>query len=253
MVPVVPPRRKRRSFFGRLLVWLLLVGAGYVTFRFYGAAIWRYATRMVPALRRMEKEKPAPTPRPAPVPSATTSATVSAATPVPSAAAATDVQACVAPLFPANTFVSGQSDLSFVCSETEPANGAKSLRNQVVVGAGKDATSEAMKEWSTLGWYGMAVFAIARARCCKDAPPLSTPTVLKDCALDESLTRLGAATFETSNDASEKALYAYRGAVKCIVKNGAAQAFGQQGEPRGGELTTFKKTYERARRLIAQK
>jgi hypothetical protein len=158
------------------------------------------------------------------------------------------------PLFPDGTFDKGQVDLDFICSETQPPKGAANLHTQVVLGGGKGGATDAMKEWATLGWYGMAVFAIARANCCPDAAPLSTPTSLGHCKLDETLMHLGKVTLTPGDDdPAEQAMLDFTRAVNCLVRGGATELFGQEGYPKGGEVTSFKKTYLRARRLAMKK
>jgi hypothetical protein len=169
-------------------------------------------------------------------------------------APAGDIRACIEPLFPEDTFAHGDPDLGFLCTETQPAKGAANLHTQVVLGGGRGGATDAMKEWATLGWYSMAVFAIARTHCCPDAPPLSTPTSLGHCKLDETLTQLGkAALTPGSDDPAEEAMLDFTRAVNCLVRGGAIELFGQEGYPKGGEVTSFKKTYLRARRLAMQK
>jgi hypothetical protein len=248
-----------------MLFAVALFGVGYVAFDLYGKALWRYAQSVVPALRPSSAPRgraPATTttttaaaPSPAPPPETTSGAPVEPApsvVPTASGAPADDTQACIQPFFPEKTFVTRVPDLGFLCTETQPAKGAGSLHTQVVLGGGRGGASEAMKEWATMGWYGMAVFAIARARCCTDPQPLKTPTTLEHCKLDERLMQLAKAVLESSNEVADAALRDYTAAVNCMVRGGAADVFGQEGYPKGGEVTSFKVTYGRVRQLVGK-
>ena len=95
----------------------------------------------------------------------------------------------------------------------------------------------------------MAVYALAREHCCPDAKQLSATTTMVACHLNESLDKLGAAAYDKQDDPGEAALGDYNKSIYCLARGGAAHMFGQGGYPKGGELTTFKKYYKRARKL----
>jgi serine/threonine-protein kinase len=121
----------------------------------------------------------------------------------------------------------------------------------VVLGGGRGVT-DAMREWSTLGWYNMAAFAVLRARCCSSPPPFKTPTTLTRCKFDERLESVGKAAIGGTNAEAEAAVKEYTDAVHCLARGGTAHLFGQVGYPQGGEATSFKKTFARARALLSK-
>ena len=158
--------------------------------------------------------------------------------------------ACIAPLFAEDTFADRNPDMSFVCRETNPIKGAEKLRVRVVLsGGGAKGVTDGMREWSNIGWYGMAAFGVARTRCCAAPPPLKTPAGLKACKLDESIKALGIAANASDVAAAKRALDAYKRAVFCLARAGSAHQFKQSGLPSGGGLITFKKTLARAQRI----
>lgn len=170
------------------------------------------------------------------------------------AAVVTDLRACVDPLFPEQTFSPLARDFEFLCTEKSPYRGASRLHALVVLGrSGETGVTDAMREWSNLGWYGMAAFAVVRARCCQAPTPFVTTTTLTQCELDRSLDELGKTVFAGDNAEVEAALRAYTQAIHCIARGGAAHLFGHVGYPQGGELSTFKKTLLRARKLVVRR
>ena len=98
-----------------------------------------------------------------------------------------------------------------------------------------------MREWANLGWYGMAVFGIARARCCAAPPPLKSHTTLPQCELDARIEALGRAALGRDDGAAEKAYDDFNKAVGCLAHAGGAAAFGQNGMPRGGARSVLQK------------
>ena len=100
---------------------------------------------------------------------------------------------CAVGLFPEDTFNDAAPDFAFVCTEPNPVSGASQLRQLVVASRGDSGVTQGMREWATMGWYGMAAFTVLRARCCEDPTSLATPTSHKQCLLDERLEALGEA------------------------------------------------------------
>ncbi len=86
-------------------------------------------------------------------------------------------------------------ELEWLCSETDPRAGADKLRVAVVTGAPKGPPTEAMKIFSRIGWYDMAAFAVVRAGCCPEAPPLSLPD--SKCDMATALRSVGEAVTAT--------------------------------------------------------
>jgi hypothetical protein len=154
-------------------------------------------------------------------------------------------------LFPEGSFSSGRVRFDFMCDETNPYRGASQLHTQVVLGGGRGVT-DAMREWSTLGWYNMAAFAVVRTRCCSSPPPLRTKTTLTRCKFDERLEAVSKAAMAGSEADAKLAVTEYTEAVHCLARGGTAHLFGQVGYPQGGEITSFNKTMARARALLSK-
>ncbi|HSN98808.1 MAG TPA: hypothetical protein VLS89_11005 [Candidatus Nanopelagicales bacterium] len=160
------------------------------------------------------------------------------------------MDACVAPLFPEGTFSKKIPDLSFVCTEPDPRRGVGHIKKQVVLGTANGLVSDGMREWALLGWYELAAFAVLRARCCQDAPPLTLPPTPPPCApLDKTLDELGAAAIAAPSidDPAYKAVQKrFHDTLYCLVRTGGTSIFGHTGPPRGGQDTAFEKTVARA-------
>lgn len=155
----------------------------------------------------------------------------------------------MAALFPAGTFAGANPNYGFVCTETHARKGGTAMKVEVVrAGAKPGALPEAMQEWAKLGWYEMAVFAVARARCCAEPPPLATPLGLDLCPLDKSLEQLGTAAVNGDDQAVQKAIDAYTEVAVCLVQAGASKAFGQAIAPTKIATDTFKSIVARARK-----
>ena len=101
-----------------------------------------------------------------------------------------------------------------------------------------------------LGWYEMAAFALGRALCCPNAPPLKTTYRIDTCPLSDRLTALGQAAAGPNDAAVESALKDFSGVLRCLVAAGTASTFGQPGPPDPGSVTTFRKTLERMRKVV---
>jgi hypothetical protein len=196
---------------------------------------------------------PAAMPAPAP-PTATATAgpTASAVAPAKTQPPAEPdaVLQCVEPLFPEGTFGERSGTFAFVCDETSPIKGALAFRTLVVTsGGGTKGTTAAMREWNELGWYGPAVFALVRARCCAAPKPLTTPPTAGACQMDPSLGRLAQAALGSDDAELERAVQGYGHAVMCAARSGASSVFGREGPPQPGEEAAFRLTLDRARKL----
>ncbi len=206
------------------------------------------------AVRASPSPTAAPTSRAAPpTPPSSSPSSSPAPTPAPTAPPSapqrpvTDFGMCIAGLFPEGTF-SPSADLSFVCRETNAIKGAQAIHKEVVLGGGGDrGITDAMKEWSNIGWYAMAAFGVARAHCCAEPPALDTVYALEVCALDARITALGDASRSGDAAAAEAALDAYDKAIYCQARAGTAHLFGQLGMPFGGEREIFERMLARAR------
>jgi serine/threonine-protein kinase len=260
-----PPKKKKSKGPGPLAAVIAVVVLGGASMVFQ-TPLRRAADGVRwPELRPAHPTQVAvPVPPPVPPPAeavapATAAASVANAEPDPSAApggaasasvqgAAADapgVEQCATPQFAEGTFSGIDPDLSFLCSETDPRRGASRLKSEVVRASTGRKVTEGMKEWSVLGWYEMAAFAIIRRRCCAAPQPLSLPAPTGGCKpLDRALDDLGDAATTAGADL-EAALGAYTKAIHCAVSSGHASTYGQQGRPRGGEETALRKTMGR--------
>jgi hypothetical protein len=190
----------------------------------------------------------APSADAAPAPSASAEPSASAAS---SAVAppAIDVGACTRAMFPADAFPAGDSPVAFVCDEPSVVKGALRTK-EAIVQSGGGHTTDGMKEWSTLGFYSLAAYAVTRDACCPGASPLDVPKTPDGCA---SMTDAIGKIVEVSkpgaadDDAVESALKAYTKAVKCVVKQSGDKTFGGFDPPSGGQQGVAKKTIDRAR------
>jgi eukaryotic-like serine/threonine-protein kinase len=174
-------------------------------------------------------------------------ASASASAPPVSAAPPVDAAACVASVFPADSF-GASPDFSFLCTERDPLKGAAAVRTQLVRAHRND--SGGAREWALLGWYEIAAFSMMRGHCCASPPPLEVPEVPRSCApLPGVLAEIDAAirsAADVSDERLGKAVDAYTRDAYCIVRTGMATRFGRIGNPQGGEDTAFKKFLARA-------
>src|SRR5262249_40177108 len=113
-----------------------------------------------------------------------------------------------------------------------------------VLRAGKHGGSEGAREWLLLGDYEMAAFAVIRAGCCAEPPPLDLPASGGTCArVDKALNKLAVAA--TSGKGSETAIAGYVTSVQCAIKIGAGGGIGLGKPLQGGEEAEFRKTLQR--------
>lgn len=143
---------------------------------------------------------------------------------------------CVAGYLPPKTFATAP-DLSFVCSETDPQRGADKLRSAIVSGAPKGQLTDAMKIFARLGWYELAAFAVVRAGCCPEAPPLSIPSLSESCQFNERLRELGEAV--VAMKPVEPVLARYTSSIHCELNLGGKPSLRRKERPAGGEDTAF--------------
>ncbi|MET0790426.1 MAG: hypothetical protein ABW061_02805 [Polyangiaceae bacterium] len=143
---------------------------------------------------------------------------------------------CVAGYLPKGTFDKAP-DMSWVCEESDPRNGAEKLRVAVING-GKGSVSDAMKIFARIGWYDMAAFAVVRAGCCENAKPISLPPPSANCsAMDESLREIGSAV--VASRSYEEPMKAYTAAIHCELNAGKGATLRHSGHPVGGEDSAF--------------
>jgi hypothetical protein len=127
----------------------------------------------------------------------------------------------VAPLFPERTFNdTSTTDLGFLCEMTDPREAAPRLGHELVHSRG-DSITDGMKEWPNLGWYQMALVAIARARCCPNAAPLELPSNGGTCPpLEKALDDLGRSAAKGADATPE--LAKLDDVILCLVRTGGA-------------------------------
>jgi hypothetical protein len=150
--------------------------------------------------------------------------------------------ACVAALFPEDSFRGSTPRFDFLCAESDPRTIADSMRVEIVLGKGTRTLTEAMKTWSELGWYSLAFAAAAREHCCgAGVPPLKSELGGAPCRFDHSLSDLGHAVARGDDDHLDKAIDDYQEAVNCLAEAPTEDVFGFS-EPAGGdEVAIFRR------------
>lgn len=263
-VPVFPPPRPkeeppdRRLLYaigaGMLALGATIAGVSYVMSR-SGDAPTRSGTAAPPALSVRPTGNASATAALVPPPSALAPASASSTSAsVVVADAPIDTTACVRSLFPPDAFAD-DSNVTFICKEFDPRRGASNLRAEVArVGLVQRLTTQAMREWAALGWYEMAVYVMARDKCCDAASlePLDLPLTLGECpSIAAALDAIGNAAREKSD--LEGPVAAYREGVVCIVRGLAhntsvASPYLYKAAPDGGAEVAMKKFAARATR-----
>lgn len=251
MPPAPPPARTSRL--------TLVLGVAAVLAATAGAAAiaWHYTS-------------PAPAPRPEPTGEATPPA--NSATPDPGAASAAtsdptatavasssasasaaakpaappdDELACFSQLMPGDAFGDTEPDLKQACTGRRAYPTTLVLKSAVVAAGGTDVT-DAMREWSKLGWFETAAFAAMRAHCCPDAKALTVSNTFAVCQLEEALAYVTNAIDDDEKMA--EALKEYESAIMCLTRRGWANAFGRGGPPYGGEKAHFERIMSRIKK-----
>jgi hypothetical protein len=161
----------------------------------------------------------------------------------------------MASLFAPGTFVTPPAALDGACQITDPRDGVKLLKMQVILAGEKRLVSDGMREWAIIGWYGMPAFGAMRAVCCPSAPEMHIGYKIPSCDLESAVKRLTtAASSSTTTDAEvTEALQAYTKMVICTADSGASGAFGQKAGIVEGELVTLQKTLARVRAAAKSK
>lgn len=151
-------------------------------------------------------------------------------------------------MFPEDSFSDDNiGSVDFVCNETNGIKAAEGIKKALVT-AGSAKASGGMKEWSVLGFYSLAATSVIRGRCCPNAPALTMPESPKPCeSIGDAMTSLS--TIAEKRGKKQDAITALGGfekSVRCILKTQSQKSFGDYGELKGGEATTFEKTLSRA-------
>jgi len=141
---------------------------------------------------------------------------------------------CVAGYLPKGTF-SKTPDIEWLCTETDPRNGADKLHAAIVSNAPKGGPSDAMKIFSRIGWYAMPAFAMVRAGCCAEAKTMVLPD--EHCSMTSALRDVGDAVI-SSEDVVEP-LKKYTETIHCELNRGGAKMLRRADRPAGGEDTAF--------------
>ena len=153
-------------------------------------------------------------------------------------------------MFPDDSFSDANvGSIDFVCSETSGVKAAEGIKKALVNGNGDGAkASGGMKEWSVLGFYSLAAASVIRGRCCPGAPPLTMPASPKPCeSIEDAMTSLSSIAEKRGKKPDAiAALGGFEKSVRCILKSEAKKSFGDYGDLKGGEATTFEKTLGRA-------
>lgn len=246
-MPGAPPRRRQPRL-------ILVLGVLAVIAATAGAAAvaWHFTT-----------PEPATTPEPTvaattpasepdragPAGSATATTTAAASTSATSSASAKppapppkDERSCFAQLMPDDAFGDTTPNLKGACTGRD-AYATTLVLKSAVVAAGGNGVTEAMREWSKLGWYETAAFTAMRAHCCPDAEALTVSSHYAVCQLEEALAYVTNAIDDEAK--MKEALDDYHAAVICLTGKGWAGAFGRGGAPYGGERVHFARVMER--------
>ena len=187
-----------------------------------------------------------PTANPA---SATPSAAAPSAAATSSAAASTPVadalDQCVTRALPADTFEGTFTDFSPVCTASDVLEGSQRFREMIVRAGHGRAVTSGMKEWSLLGYFELAAFAVIRQRCC-NAQPISVPSSPESCpiSMEKAIRQLEAADFSAKKQVGA-AVDQLEKAARCIARSGAEKRFGGHPALSGGEGTPLKRIVKR--------
>jgi hypothetical protein len=188
---------------------------------------------------------PSASPQPSAPASAPSVASLPSAAPSASVAAGPSARdRCMAKLFPRNTFTGDPPSFDGACHATDPREGAQSIKTLVVeAGEGRGIT-DGMVEWSRLGWYEMAAFAILHGRCCDTSLELEgKPFSL--CEVGDALERVHEASRTKDRRQVGKSVDVYRRAARCAARGGMSGLFGQTARPTPQQLEVLQKTMTR--------
>ncbi|MFO0571679.1 MAG: hypothetical protein U0263_38985 [Polyangiaceae bacterium] len=149
---------------------------------------------------------------------------------------------CVSNHLPKEAFRK-QPDVSWLCSENDPRAGGEKLRVAIVQGAAGGAPTSAMKIVSRIGWYEMALFAVARESCCTEAKALELPEPSKGC--DPMVKNLGAVSKSVAaRQHVDEALAAFEKTARCETDAKKASLFRRTAAPTSAEQAAFKELLE---------
>lgn len=145
---------------------------------------------------------------------------------------------CVTNHLPKDSFRK-QPDFNWICSETDPRSGGEKLRVAIVQGAAGGAPTDAMKIVSRMGWYEMALFAVARESCCTEPKALELPDPSSGC--DPMVKTLGAVSKSVAARQNvDEALAAFEKAARCETDAKKASLYRRAAAPTSAEQSAFK-------------
>ncbi len=179
------------------------------------------------------------------------SATAAASTPSVATASSAPVAApealerCITRALPADTFEGTFTDFSPVCAASEVLDGSQRFREMIVRAGHGRAVTSGMKEWSLLGFFELAAFAVLRQRCC-NAEPIAVPSSPESCpvSMEKAIRQLEAADFSSKKQVAS-AIDQLEKAARCITRSGAEKRFGGHPALSGGEGTPLKRIVKR--------
>ena len=208
-------------------------------------AMWTSSRPAQPTAQPPERTAPPPLPQPS---SSVAAVPADAASPATSATAehGGDLVACTSALFAGDAYGTQRISIDFPCGVVDAKRGVAKMTAALARGGGGQAT-KAAREWSVLGWYQVAAFAVARAHCCAGAGPVETDKLLGVCKVEAALAQLSTATMRGTDDQLAAGFDAYRAAVACASTAGRGSYFGQKQPPSTAQATMFLRMLTRLR------
>jgi hypothetical protein len=216
-----------------LLIWRVMVSGEETA---APAPVTASSTRAKPTPTRRKPPKPAPSK--AQSSAAPSASQASAAPPVSDGLRDADLVACTAQIFPPDAFRKGKVRADFPCREVELKKALRVMAVELVRGGGGKET-QATRLWVRLGWYRLGLFAVARAHCCNNPPPLTTHAMFDSCGLNEALEGLTKASMGDGDSGVLKALDAFYKSARCAHNHGGVQIFGIEQQPGGQQQAVF--------------
>ncbi len=149
-------------------------------------------------------------------------------------------------MLPKNAYGGIKNNLDKACTKAQAYDAMLVVKTAVVRAGRSYRVTSAMKEWSKLGWFETAAFAVMRAHCCPDAAALKAPRRLARCRMKEALAHL--ADGIDSDPKTQAAADAFADAARCIARRGGGGSWGRFTAPYGSEKVYFNKVYGRLKK-----
>lgn len=153
--------------------------------------------------------------------------------------------ACVAGHFPADSFKQGEK-FEFLCKPDDLRGVNSQLHRRLVMG-GIGKVTPGMREWSSFGWYELAVTAVVRASCCRgrDGTLVDLPKTAGKCPqLADALGEL--AELPVAADRIPNRADVFEKAVTCLYAQAIPRPYHYKKRPTGAERRAFETFYRRA-------